>query len=282
MGAEPVSLPLACSVRACGERLVRGARAFACARGHAFDLAKSGYLNLLQPQDRRSLAAGDARAEIEARARLLAAGVGAELGLELARRGRALGLPGGALALELGSGSGERLAALVAELGLVGIGLDLSSAAAEHAARRFPALTWVVANADRRLPLLDASVALVLTIHGRRNPAECARVLAPGAHLVAALPAPDDLLELRARVQGQGLERERVGAFLAEHAQHFELRAQTVARERRRLERAQLLDLLAGTYRGARRSSAAAVKGLEALGELEVTLASDVLVLVRR
>lgn len=282
MGAEPAPLPLACSVRGCGERLVRGARAFACARGHAFDLAKSGYLNLLQPQDRRSLAAGDARGEVEARARLLAAGVGTELGAELARCVRMLGLSPGAVALELGSGSGERLAALAREFGLVGLGLDLSSAAAEHAARRFPELTWVVANADRRLPVQDASVALVLSIHGRRNPEECARVLAPGAHLVAALPASDDLRELRALVQGQGLERERVGAFLAEHEGRFELRARGVARERRRLGREPLLDLLEGTYRGARRSAAAAVADLAARGELEVTLASDVLVLARR
>lgn len=276
MGAE---LPLACTVRGCGAPLARGARAFACARGHAFDVAKSGYVNLLQPQDRRSLAAGDSREEVEARARLLAAGVGAELGLELERRVGALGLARGALAVELGSGSGERLAALARAFGLVGVGLDLSSAAAEHAARRFPALTWVVTNADRRLPLLDESVALVLSIHGRRNPRECARVLAPGGHLLAALPAPDDLLELRARVQGQGLERERAGAFLAEHEALFELRARSVAREPSRLGREQLRDLLAGTYRGARWSAAAAIEALE---ELEVTLASDVLVLVRR
>lgn len=272
--AEP---PLACSVRGCGLALARTGRAFACARGHAFDVARSGYLSLLQPQDRRSLQAGDARAEIEARARLLAAGVGRELGAELERQVRALARGPGAVAVELGSGSGEHLAALARAFELVAVGLDLSSAAAELAARRHPALTWVVANADRRLPLLDASVDLVLTIHGRRNPAECARVLRPGGHLVAALAAADDLVELRALVQGRGLERERASAFLAEHGA-FVLEARGVARERKALARAQLLDLLAGTYRGARRSSAAAV---ETLDELTVTLASDVLVLRR-
>ncbi|NOT29535.1 MAG: hypothetical protein HOP15_03695, partial [Planctomycetes bacterium] len=100
--------------------------------------------------------------------------------------------------------------------------------------------------------------------------------------LVAALPAPDDLLELRARVQGQGLERERVGAFLAEHEALFELHARGSAREQRRFGPEQLRDLLLGTYRGARRSAAAAVEALYELEELEVTLASDVLVLVRR
>jgi 23S rRNA (guanine745-N1)-methyltransferase len=274
---------LACSVRGCGAALARRERSLVCARGHAFDVAKSGYVNLLQPQDRRSLAAGDARAEVEARARVLAAGLGRALDEELARLVEGLvgglGLRAGALALDLGAGSGERLAALCGAHGLDGLGLDLSVAAVERAARSFPAQTWIVANADRHLPLLDGSVDLVLSLHGRRNPAECARVLAKGGFLLAALPAPDDLLELRALVQGQGAERERVSGFLAEHEALFVLRARSLARQRTRCTRAQLLDLLAGTYRGARRSTALAV---ERLSELEVTLASDVLLLALR
>jgi len=270
---------LACSVRGCGAALARRERSLVCARGHAFDVAKSGYVNLLQPQDRRSLAAGDARAEVEARARGLAAGLGRALDDELARIVGGLDLRAGALALDLGAGSGERLAALCAAHTLEGLGLDLSVAAVERAVRSFPAQSWIVANADRHLPLLGGSVDLVLSLHGRRNPAECARVLTKDGFLLAALPAPDDLLELRALVQGHGAERERVSGFLAEHEALFTLRTRTVARQRTRCTRAQLLDLLAGTYRGARRSTAEAV---ERLGELEVTLASDVLLLAPR
>ena len=157
-----------------------------------------------------------------------------------------------------------------------GIGIDLSTAAAEHAAKRFPALTWVVANADRRLPLVDRSTSLVISIHGRRNPAECARVLKPGGWLVVAIPAPDDLVELREQVQGARVERDRGEALLAEHAPFFTLRERGIVRERPRLDRNALKDLLRGTYRGERRSAAA---GVEALDELEVTLASDVFLL---
>ena len=105
---------------------------------------------------------------------------------------------------------------------ITGIGIDLSAAAAEFAARRFPALTWVVANADRRLPLLDGSVDLVLSIHGRRNPPECARVLTAHGLLFVVLPAPDDLIELRTLVQGPAIERDRVDAMLGEHRADFE------------------------------------------------------------
>jgi 23S rRNA (guanine745-N1)-methyltransferase len=272
-------LPLACTVRGCGARLTRQARTFACPRGHAFDIARSGYVNLLQPQDRRSSAAGDAREGIEARSRLRAAGFGQALDAELLRLAATLALPAGAVVVDLGAGSGEHLAALCAAHGLAGIGIDLASAAMELAARRSPALTWIVANADRRLPLADHSVALVLSLHGRRNPRECARVLAQGGHLLAALPAADDLVELRARVQGRGLERERASSFLAEHEPDFVLRERSEARMRRASTRAEIHDLLLGTYRGARRSAAEAV---EHLPELTVTLAADVLLLARR
>jgi hypothetical protein len=119
----------------------------------------------------------------------------------------------------------------------------------------------------------------VASLFGRRNARECARVLAPSGHLLAALPAADDLGELRARVLGAETGRERVGAFLAEHAAGFELVARTRAVERRRCTRAELQDLLRGTYRGVR---AARVRAAEDLEEMEVTLAADVLLLARR
>ena len=173
----------------------------------------------------------------------------------------------------------KALAALASLRSIASIGIDLSTAAAEHAARRFPALTWIVANADRRLPLVDRSVDLVLSLHARRNAAECARVLQPVGLLLVAIPAPDDLIELRAVVLGQGIERGRSDALLAEHEPFFRLVEQSSARERQRLGRESLLDLLRGTYRGERASAAGRI---EALGSLEVTLASDFFVLAPR
>ncbi|MGH9695411.1 MAG: putative RNA methyltransferase, partial [Bryobacteraceae bacterium] len=46
-----------------------------CARRHSFDIARSGYINLLQPQDRRSKQPGDTKAAIAARRRLHDRGV---------------------------------------------------------------------------------------------------------------------------------------------------------------------------------------------------------------
>nr|AQQ75046.1 hypothetical protein [uncultured bacterium] len=244
-----------------------------CGARHSFDIARSGYVNLLQPQDRRSRAAGDPVAAIDARAALLAAGVGRALIDAIAQRVSALDLGAHPVIVDLGCGSGDALAA-VAGAG-TGIGIDLSTAAVDRAARRFPGRLWVVANADRRLPLLDRSVDLVMSIHGRRNPSETARVLRRGGSLLVAVPAPDDLIELRELVQGARVERDRSNLVVTEHAPLFEAAGRSVVRETRELDRDALLRLLHGTYRGVRRAAAARVSTLT---RLSVTLASDLLV----
>jgi 23S rRNA (guanine745-N1)-methyltransferase len=242
-------------------------------------VARSGYVNLLQPQDRRSPVAGDSSEAIDARARLLAAGVGRTILDRFVAQAAGLDLPDRALVVELGSGAGEALGALALRRAIAGVGIDLSAAAASQAARRFPALTWVVANADRRLPLVDRSASLVLSMHARRNPAESARVLSPNGHLLLGVPAADDLIELRAAVMGDAVLRDRVEAVVSAHAAHFLVKERWTVRERHALAREPLLDLLRGTYRGVRTS---AVERVDALVELDVTLSSDIVLLTPR
>jgi 23S rRNA (guanine745-N1)-methyltransferase len=251
------------------------AQVYRCDAGHTYDVARTGYVNLLQPQDRRSAHPGDSRASVAARARLLAAGVGATIVDALAARAAALALPRDATIADLGCGGGDALNAVCAQTGGAGVGIDISTAAVDLAARRFPTATWVVANADRRLPLLDGSAALTLSLHARRNSPECARVICEGGFLLVAVPAADDLIELRAHVQGEAIERPRASAVVDEHATTFTLVDQQTVREHHRLDRQQLLDLLSGTYRGARTSTAARV---EELDSLDVTIASEILV----
>ena len=50
-----------------------------CRRGHSFDLARSGYLNLLQPQDRRARRPGDSAEVRAARRRFLGSAAAAPL-----------------------------------------------------------------------------------------------------------------------------------------------------------------------------------------------------------
>jgi 23S rRNA (guanine745-N1)-methyltransferase len=270
--------PLACSVRGCGAALAREARALVCERRHSFDIARSGYCNLLQPNDRRSLEAGDSKEHVAARTRVYEQGLLVPLIGELVRVARGH-VKARSPALEVGCGPGFALNELSSELELAATGLDLSVHAIDAAARRFPALHWVVANADRTLPFVDASLDLVASVTGPKNPAEFRRVLRKGGRAIVAVPAADDLIELRGAVLGSARETERVERVLAKFAADFELVERTTVRSRTRLDPATLRDLLDSTYRAARTREA---ERASSLGELDVTLSSEVLVLGAR
>ena len=66
---------LLCTVRNCHMELVREERRLHCPRGHSFDVARSGYINLLQPQERRSKEPGDTAVAAAGRRRLHDRGV---------------------------------------------------------------------------------------------------------------------------------------------------------------------------------------------------------------
>lgn len=263
---------LICPVRDCGEPLARRERVLVCPRGHSFDVARSGYANLLQPQDRRSKIPGDSRAAVEARRRLLDAGYGEPLLRALLDEIEALGLPAGAAVLDVGCGEGYYLGSIARQLDVEAHGVDLSAAAVELAARRYPGASWIVANADRSLPYATGAFDLILSIDARLNPAEMRRVLKAGGRLLVAVPAPDDLIELRAAVLGEGRLRDRLELAAGRLAADFEIAARRAVREGSRLNPGEIRDALAATYR-LRDSRLPAVSGLDAA--TQVTLSHD-------
>jgi 23S rRNA (guanine745-N1)-methyltransferase len=266
--------PLGCTVRECGLLLERHARTYSCARHHAYDVAKSGYVSLLQPNDRKSSTPGDSREALVARGRLLARGIGGAVLASVADRA-AHGITRDAVVADLGSGGGEVLAAIFDRTRALCIGIDLSAAAAEQAARRYPHLIWVVANADRRLPLLDRSIDVIVSLHGRRNPADCARVIATDGRLIVAFPAADDLREVRAHLHGEATSRQRAEAVIAEHEPYFAVTGRDIVQERHQVDGDSLRDVLSGTYRGARTSEAERLGSLPST--LDLTIATEIL-----
>jgi 23S rRNA (guanine745-N1)-methyltransferase len=268
-------IPIVCTVRGCGALLHREGVRYVDDRGHSFDIARSGYVNLLQPQDRRSREPGDAGDAVAARRRLLDAGSGDALIEALAATVGEFGLRPGARALDIGSGEGSTLGALTGRFGFEAAGIELSARAADLAARRHPGVLWLVANADRGLPLADGSIDLILSITARRNPAECARVLAPGGRLVVAVPAPDDLAELREAALGRAALADRAEKIIREHEALFEPAGRRESRDRKRFAAEQLADLLAATYRGGRAGRLERVRGLDGLA---VTLGHEIVV----
>lgn len=272
---------LRCTVRDCRKLLRRDASGLACDAGHHFDRSKEGYWNLLQPQDRRSKTPGDADAAVLARHRWLARGYAAGL-VEALRPWVDMTATAGETTcrtLDLGCGEGSFGPALFAAEAEGYCGIDLSKRAIKLATRGWPAATWVLANADRVLPVADASVDRVISLFGRRPVTEIERVLVPGGHCIVAVPGEEDLIELREQVQQAGHRRSRWRAIMEEmEAAGFDCIARQIWQQQVDLEPDAISDALAMTYRAGRHSQQAR---LEAVTAMPVTLAADLLLLQR-
>ncbi len=255
---------LICPVRSCTNVLVREGPKYHCPAGHSFDIARSGYVNLLQPQDRRSAQPGDSAEAVRARRRLHDAGHSALL---LKRIAVELSLTPEDRILDAGCGEGFYLGKLQSESGCSAIGIDISTPAIDLAARRYPRCTWIVANADRHLPIADSSVTWIQSITARRSPLEFARILQPEGQVLLALPGVADLQEIRG--PGQDRVDEAIAPFLGTF---IELRRTNVT-HLAPLSAAEVEDLRLAIYRPLQREAAAAQ---------DITFSLDLIILRKR
>ena len=268
-------MKLLCTVRDCRLPLERQERRYTCANHHSFDVARSGYVNLLQPQDRRSKNPGDTPEAVAARRRFLERGYADAI---VEATVRALPMQPGQSLLDAGCGEGHHTDAFRRAYGIEASGVDISVPAIELAAKRYPDCEWIVANADRFLPYADGSFDAVASITARLSVDEFHRVLKDDGLLLVTIPAPDDLIELREAVQGEGVERDRVERTLALFAPRFTLQEQQRVQQVVTLDRDAIEDVLTSTYRGLRRSER---ERLQSVGDLQVTLSRDLLLFRR-
>jgi len=241
---------LLCTVRNCRLALVREKGRLVCARGHSFDVARSGYLNLLQPQDRRSRQPGDTAGAVAGRRRLHDLGV-AETVLRAIVEMTAASPDDNVL--DAGCGDGYFAGTLASRTGADAHGIDISIPAVEAAARRYPDCEWIVANADRFVPYSDHSFSIILSITARMNAEEFRRVLRDEGRLLVALPAPEDLIELR------GAGRDRVARTIETFARDFKVVEQRRVTTAADLDAAAVQDVLLSIYRPMRSKPAGAM-----------------------
>ncbi len=156
--------------------------------------------------------------------------------------------------LDAGCGDGFYLGTLAQQAGFDAHGVDISLPAIQTAARRFPACEWIVANADRFVPYADGAFSIILSITARMNANEFRRVLQPKGRLLVALPAPEDLAELR------GAGRDRVARTLETFADGFQIEDQRRVLTTADLDAGAVQDVLFSIYRPLRSQGVEAMR----------------------
>lgn len=196
---------LACPID--GELLEFRDKLLICCNGHAFDIARSGYVNLLPVQHKRSKHPGDSKEMVLARTQFLNSGKYESIAQKLAEIAFTQ-IPKGKEVCVLDAGCGEgyyvdyvfnNLKLKNGSHNLSFVGLDISKAAIAAAAKRNKLITWVVGT-NKQPPVTPASVDVILCVFGFHSFDGFDRIMKPGAKVILVEPGPDHLLELRVMI----------------------------------------------------------------------------------
>lgn len=178
----------------CRGALVPAGKSYRCEKGHAFDVAKEGYLSLLHGRQKGE-GRGDSKAMILARDRVHRAGVFDPLVQALAAL--PFETPPRSI-LELGCGEGFFLGHMGRTHAIsTSYGLDLSVDAVKLAAKTLKQSLILRADLLNPLPFADGSLDLVQSIFAPRPLAEIKRVLRPGGYALFVYPLADHWQEIR-------------------------------------------------------------------------------------
>jgi 23S rRNA (guanine745-N1)-methyltransferase len=201
MSAVPAGSLLACPV--CDESLQGAERTFRCANGHTFDVARDGYVNLLLAQHRRSKDPGYSKQMIASRRAFFEAAHYRRLADEIAALIVSyLSDRPDAIVLDAGCGEGYYLRSLRDRLAddrdheAALCGIDISKHAIQVAARLDPTGLYVVAGVHR-MPVLPASVDVLVSHFSPVSGPEFARVVRPGGVVLVGQPGETHLFGLK-------------------------------------------------------------------------------------
>lgn len=226
---------------------------YQCANGHAFDIARQGYVNLLPVQHKKSKNPGDSPAMVQARARFLNAGfyqpiaeVLSEIIFQHINTGQANCI------FDAGCGEGYYLHQLINTAQLVHtgadvsfLGMDISKPAIIAASKRSKLASWVVGT-NSQPPFLAATVDVIFCVFGFHSFAGFKCILKPSAKLILVEPGEKHLRELRDIIYVEPAQNKTPIKSDAEN-DYTLLATQTLSFEFELENNAQILDLLSMT-----------------------------------
>ncbi len=171
-----------------------------CAKGHTFDTARSGYVNLLPSNYKHAKNPGDNAVMMRARRKFLDAGHYAPLLQALEKAVVRCGKPGGVL-IDAGCGEGYytqgvSMALATAEKPMEIYGVDISKSAADAAAKRCPNARFAVGSVYH-LPVTDRCCDVLMTIFAPYCGNEFRRILHKNGTMIMVIPGQQHLWGLK-------------------------------------------------------------------------------------
>lgn len=180
----------------CKAPLAREGKSLLCPMRHTFDIAKSGYVNLLLKKAGQH---GDNDAMLAARQGFLNSGYYSHLATALKEALASLPLPASPAILDCGTGEGYYLEAARSALPDASprlYGFDISKQALVFAAKRRLDASLFVASAYA-VPIEDGTMDAALLFFSPFCREELLRTLKVGGYLLMAVPAEEHLWELK-------------------------------------------------------------------------------------
>lgn len=176
----------------CGSALTRENSAWRCEKGHSYDVARQGYINLLTVQQKHSLHPGDTREMVLARRNFLGQGHYAPIAQTLCRLVERFS-PGVESVLDVGCGEGYYLSQVKAPERW---GIDISKEAVRFAAGQDKAACFLTATAAH-LPFASGSFDVLLSMFALTVAEEYARVLKENGIFIQVLAGEKHLSALK-------------------------------------------------------------------------------------
>ncbi len=204
----------------CKNELTKNARSFKCEKGHCFDMAKEGYVNLLTGSKSGALI-GDNKDMARSRKNFLDKGYFKALADKLCEAVNTLN-PKSVLDICCGEGYYTQTVSENCETDVTGF--DISKEMVRLAAKRKCGAEFFVANmAD--IPLADGSIDCALHLFAPFCEKEFERIIAHGGYLISVCPGAEHLWELKQALYEAPYKNEELAPDLAGFTLEKTLRA---------------------------------------------------------